>query len=323
MADLSHSGRSVRMPTTAPELSTAITNFAELRTRACQAGPKRVGVVLADDDVALTAASDALLLGIAFPVLIGDKARIRAHAESLGLRELAHRAEFVSSPHAAQTAVGLAREGCIDIVMKGHLRTDELLHPILDKQNGLRTGALLCDIAICEYPEPGSPRLIGMSDGGINVAPTLLQKREIILAAIDVLHALGNPRPKIAVMSALEVVIDAIPSTQDAHALSQMALTGAFGDAQVYGPLALDNALFEWAARAKGITHPVAGHADFLVMPNIEAGNMLAKSVIFLARWRFAHVVAGAAVPILIPSRVERAEDKVNSIALGVLYASR
>jgi phosphotransacetylase len=102
-----------------------------------------------------------------------------------------------------------------------------------------------------------------------------------------------------------------------------MALAGAFGDAEVYGPLALDNALLVWAARAKGITHPVAGHADFLVMPNIEAGNMLAKSVIFLARWRFAHVVAGAAVPILIPSRVESAEDKVNSIALGVLYASR
>jgi phosphate butyryltransferase len=321
-------GRGVRMPTIAPEVSTPITSFAELRNRASQAGQKpaglkRVGVVLADDEVALTAASDALLLGIAFPVLIGDKARILTHAESLGLLELADRAEFVCSPHAAQTAVGLAREGCIDILMKGHLRTDELLHPILDKQNGLRTGSLLCDIAISEFPGPKGPRLIGMSDGGINVAPSIDQKRQIILAAIDVLHSLGIAQPKIAVMSAVEVVLDAIPSTQDAHTLSQIALTGAFGDAQVYGPLALDNALFEWAARGKGITHPIAGHADFLVMPNIEAGNMLAKSVIFLARWPFAHVVAGAAVPILIPSRVESAEDKVNSIALGVLYASR
>jgi phosphate butyryltransferase len=323
MASFCNFGWSVRMSTTAPEVCKAISSFTELRSRACEVGPKRVGVVLADDDVALTAASDALLRGIAFPVLIGEEARIRARAESLGLLELADRAEFVSSPHAATTAVDLAREGCIDILMKGHLRTDELLHPVLDKQHGLRTGRLLCDIAICEFPSPDGPRLVGMSDGGINVAPTLDQKREIIVAAIDVFRALGMVRPKIAVMSALEVVTPAIPSTQDAQALVQMAATGVFKEAEVYGPLALDGALLEWAARAKGINHPVAGHADFLVMPNLEAGNMLAKSVIFLAGWQFAHVVAGAAVPILIPSRVESAEDKVNSIALGVVYAGR
>lgn len=311
------------MSTAAPEVSTALTSFAELRKRACEVGPKRVGVVLADDDVALTAASDALLQGIAFPVLIGDEKRIRAHAESLGLLELADRAEYVSSPHAAVTAVGLAREGCIDILMKGHLRTDELLHPVLNKQNGLRTGHLLCDIAFCGFPGPDGSRLIGMTDGGINVAPTLEQKKQIILAAIEVLHCLGITRPRIAVMSALEVVIDAMPSTGEAHALAQFAGTGAFGNAEVYGPLALDNALFEWAARAKGITHSVAGHADLLLMPNIEAANVLAKSVLFLAGWQFGHVVAGATVPILIASRVESAQDKVNSIALGVLYAVR
>jgi phosphate butyryltransferase len=311
----------------APAATGALTTFAELRRRARGLGPKRVGVVLADDDVALAAASDAMLQGIAVPVLIGDENRICGHAESLGLIELAERAEFVSSAHdaahATQTAVRLAREGVVDILMKGHLRTDELLHPILDKQNGLRTGHLLCDIAICEFPDINGSRLVGLSDGGINVAPTLDQKRQIILAAIDVLHCLGIAQPKIAIMSAVEIVTDAMPSTQEARALTQLAATGAFGEADVYGPLALDNALFEWAARAKGITHPVAGHADFLVMPNIEAGNMLAKSVIFLAGWRFAHVVAGAAVPLLIPSRVESAHDKVNSIALGVLYAAR
>ena len=311
------------MQTAVVETVKAIRTFAEMRGLAREAGPRRVGVVFADDDVALSAASDALLQGIAFPVLIGDETRIRARAESLGLSALAARAEFVQSDRAAEAAVRLAREGSIDILMKGHIRTDELFHPILDKQNGLRTGRLLCDIAVCEYPAPEGPRLVGMSDGGLNVAPTLEQKRQIILAAADVLHCLGIARPKIAVMSAVEVVTEAMPSTQDAHALTAMGASGDLGEADVYGPLALDNALFEWAARAKGITHPVAGHADFLLMPSIEAGNLLAKSVIFFARWKFAHVVAGASVPILIPSRVESARDKVNSMALGVLYAAR
>jgi phosphate butyryltransferase len=311
------------MSATVPEVAAALTTFADLRARAAGLGPKRVAVIQADDDVALTAASDALLRGLAIPVLIGDENRIRAHAQSLGLLELADRAEFIASAHPAETAVSLAREGAVDILMKGHLRTDELLHPVLDKKHGLRTGHLLCDVALCEYLGPDGPRLIAMSDGGINVAPTLEQKKQIIVAAIVVLRCLGIARPKVAVMSALEVVIDAMPSTGEARALAELAATGVFGNAEVYGPLALDNALFEWAARAKGITHPVAGHADLLLMPNIEAGNMLAKSVIFLAGWPFAHVVAGASVPILIPSRVESAHDKLNSIALGVLYAAR
>lgn len=301
----------------------AITTFVEMCQRACELGPKRVGVVQADDDVALTAASDALLLGIAKPVLIGNVDAIRRQAVSLGLHELADRAEFVSSDKPAETAVRLAHEGRIDILMKGHLRTDQLLHPILDKQNGLRTGRQLCDIALCEYRGEGGPRLLGMSDGGITVAPTLEQKKQIILGAVDVLHCLGLARPKIALMSAVEVVSEAMPSTQDAAALTAMAASGVFGEADVYGPLALDNALFDWAARAKGITHPVAGHADFLVVPTIEAGNLLAKSILFLAGWPFAHVVVGAAVPILIPSRAENSQQKVNSIALGVLYAAR
>jgi phosphate butyryltransferase len=140
---------------------------------------------------------------------------------------------------------------------------------------------------------------------------------------LDVLHRLGTLRPKIALMSAVEVVTDAIPSTLDARALTDMGAAGEFGEANVFGPLALDNALLEWAAQAKGITHPVAGHADCLVVPNIEAGNLLAKAIIFLAGFEYGHIVVGAKVPILIPSRVENAQDKVNAIALGVLYAGR
>jgi phosphate butyryltransferase len=306
------------------EVAQVVRTFADLRKRACEAGPKRVAVVLADDEVALTAAAGALRAGIALPVLISDEQRIRARAEALGFTELLARAEFVSAAgNAAEAAVRMARAGAIDILMKGHLRTDELLHPVLDKEKGLRTGKLLSDIAFFEMNGEDGQRLVGLTDGGLNVAPTLEQKRQIVLNAIEVLHSLGVRRPKIAIMSAVEVVTEAMPSTLDARALTEMGAAGAFGEADVFGPLALDNALLEWAAKAKGIAHPVAGHADCLVVPNIEAGNLLAKAIVFLAGSAFGHVVVGAKVPILIPSRVENAQDKINAIALGVLYAGR
>lgn len=301
-----------------------VRTFGELRERAREVGPKRVGVVCAEDDVALMAASDALVSRIALPVLIGDEAKIRARAEALGLEELLARAEFFAAPeNAAEVAVGLAREGAIDVLMKGHLRTDQLFHPVLDKEKGLRTGHLLCDVALFEHHDADGPRLVATTDGGITIAPTLEQKKQIVRGAIDVLGCLGIRRPKIAIMSAIEVVSNAIQSTLDAKALTEMGAAGAFGNVDVYGPLALDNALFDWAAEAKEIHHPVAGHADCLVNPSIEAGNLLAKAIIFLAGRAFAHVVVGAKTPILIPSRVESAQDKVNSIALGVLYAAR
>lgn len=313
-----------QMSTCVVEQVRLIRTFGELHERARELGPKRVAVVLAEDDVALTAASDAMLSGIALPVLIGDKEKIRARAGALGLEELVARAEYVAAgQNAAEVAVSLAREGSIDILMKGHLRTDQLFHPVLDKQKGLRTGRLLCDVAVFEHHGDAGTRLVATTDGGLTIAPTLEQKKQIILGAIDVLHCLGIMRPKIAIMSAIEVVSSAIQSTVDAKALTEMGAAGEFGDAEVYGPLALDNALFDWAARAKGISHPVAGHADCLVNPSIEAGNLLAKAIIFLAGRAFGHVVVGAKTPILIPSRVESAQDKVNSIALGVLYAAR
>ncbi len=301
--------------------------FAELRERACKLGPKRVGVVMADDDVALTAAAEAMRAGIANPVLIGEEKDIRARAEKLGFADLNAKAEFVHAGHdineAAALGVALAREGKIDILMKGHLRTDQLFQPVLDKEKGLRTGNLLADAAFFEHKTDAGTRLVCIIDGGLNPAPQLKHKKQIILSAIEVLHAIGIAKPKIAVMSAVEVVSDAIQSTVDAKALTEMGQAGEFGDAEVFGPLALDNALFDWAAKIKGITSPVAGHADCLVVPNVEAGNMLGKSVCFLVGAEFGHVVVGAKVPILIPSRVEKAAEKVNAMALGVLYACR
>ena len=301
--------------------------FAEVRQRARELGPKRVGVVLADDEVALTAAAEAMRANIADPILIGEEKDIRARAEKLGFSDLAAKAEYVHSGHdpleAATLGVALARGGKIDILMKGHLRTDQLFGPVLDKEKGLRTGNILSDIAFFEHKTDSGVKLVGIVDGGLNPAPQLKQKAQIVRSAIEMLKAMGIAKPKIAVMSAVEVVSEGIQSTVDAQALTEMGKAGEFGDAEVFGPLALDNALFEWSAKIKGITSPVAGHADCLIVPTVEAGNMLAKSINWLVGCEFGHVVTGAKVPILIPSRVERAQDKINAMALGVLYASR
>lgn len=301
----------------------ALSTLAALRERARELGPRRVAVVDADDDVALAAAADALQQHIALPVLIGDEARIRARAATLHLLDALGHAEFRHSLAPAVDAAALAADGAVDILMKGHVRTDELLRAVLDKRVGLRTGRLLSDVLLYEDRLAGDRRLVGVTDGGINVAPTLEQKRDIVGNAIEVLHRIGIARPKIALLSATEAVSDAVPSTVDARTLAEMGAAGEFGEADVFGPLALDNALLESAARAKGITHPVAGHADCLVVPNIEAGNVLGKAVKYLGGSSCGHVVVGARLPILIPSRVESAEDKVNAIALGVLFATR
>lgn len=301
----------------------AIGNFRELQARAQMLGPCRVGVVAAEDEVALTAADAALRLGIAMPLLIGDERRTRMKAQALGLSALMLGAEFVGAEDAAQVAVAMARDGQVDFLLKGHLRTDQLLHAVLDQKAELRTGRLLSDILLYEDRLVGELRFVGITDGGLNVAPNLEQKKQIVQNAIELLHCLGLLRPKIAIMSATEAVSASLPSTMDAKALTEMGEAGEFGDAEVFGPVALDCALLSTAAHAKGITHPVAGHADCMVVPNIEAGNLLGKAVKYLGGSPCAHVVVGAKLPVLIPSRVESADDKLNSISLGVLFATQ
>ncbi len=299
-----------------------IQNFLDLRCHAQELGPKRVAVVMADDEVALSAVIQAMVLKIATPVLIGEVAQIQEKLAKLKEGALLRHADFISASNAeaaAETAVSLCRNGEADILLKGHLRTDQLLHAVLDKQHGLRTGRLLSDVLLYEDTLSGARRLVGVTDGGINVLPTLEQKKQIIENAIMVTRALGLQRPRIALMSATEAVTDAVPSSVEAYQLTEIAARGEFGECEVYGPLALDNALLESAARAKGIASPVAGHADVMVAPNIEAGNILGKAVKYFAGSQCAHVIVGAKVPVLIPSRVESADDKLNSVALGVV----
>jgi phosphate butyryltransferase len=211
----------------------------------------------------------------------------------------------------------------VDVLLKGHLRTDELLKAVINKETGLRTGRLLSDILLYEDTLAGYRRLVAITDGGLSFAPNLEQKKQIIQNAIEVLHSIGFKRPKFAVMSATELVSPNFQSTVDAEALTKMCADGDFGDAIVFGPVALDCALLPSAAQAKGIKFAGAGTADCLVVPTIEAGNMLGKATKYLGGSQNAHVVVGAKVPVLIPSRVESADDKINAIALGVIYAAR
>lgn len=295
-------------------------NFLALRCRAEELGPRRLAVVN-PDEVALSALASAMRLGIAEAVLVGDSRQILELIELMGEGPLAV-ARVVHAPDAlsaARTAVCLARDGEAEILLKGHLRTDQLLHALLDRESGLRGDRLLSDVMLYEDCLSGRRRLVGITDGGLNVLPTLEQKKHILRNGVEVLRRLGLERPRVAVMSATESVMESLPSTWDASALTLACERGEFGDCEVFGPLALDNALLAWAAEAKQITSPVAGHADLLLVPNIEAGNLLGKAVRYFSGSPVAHVVVGARVPVLIPSRVESAEDKLNSICLGVV----
>ena len=298
-----------------------IRSFEDLRQAARARGRRRLAVVAADDEVVLTACAEALRLGMARPILFGDADRIVAEISGVALTAL-DGAEIVSSREPAAAAVRAVREGAADILLKGHLRTDQLLHAVLDKTCGLRTGRLLSDVMLYEDTLSGARRLVGITDGGLNVAPDLEQKKQIVDNAISVMRCLGIGRPKIALMSASEAVSPGMPSTLDAQSLARMGEAGAFGDAEVFGPLALDNALVAAAAVAKGIRHPVAGAADCMVVPSIEAGNLLGKAAKYFLGSQCAHVVAGARAPILIPSRVESIDDKLNAIALGIVHAA-
>jgi phosphate butyryltransferase len=299
-----------------------ITTLDQLFAEACDRGPRRLVVAAAESDTALAAAVLARRRLLAVPILVGDPAGLAERLLKLGedpatweLRPARDDAD------AARRAVAMVRGGEASILMKGRLATRELLHAVLDRTDGLRTGQLLSDVLVADHPLARPPRLVGVTDGGINVAPTLAQKRAIIENAVSLFHRLGIPCPRVACLCATETVSDAMPHTRDAAALAQLNADGELIGCEVSGPLALDNALSPEAAVAKGITHPVAGRADLLLAPGVETGNALGKAFTWLARARVAHVVVGALAPVLIPSRVEWAEDKLFSIALGVLAA--
>lgn len=287
-----------------------------LRARAL---PTRIVVIAAaQDDVALEAAAVAEEEGLARCILVGDQHRIEAILWDLGKDpkdfQIVNRQEL---QEAVAVAVELVRAGEGHILMKGKVTTGDLLREVLHRERGLRTGRLLSDVFLFDSPLPGEPRLLGITDGGINLAPGLEAKTQILKNALDVFRALDYERPKVAVLSAIERVNPDLPSTLDAAELARMGREGMFGACEVEGPFAMDLALSAEAAERKGVKSGIAGKADILLFPNIESANITAKAIQYMVPFEPGHVVVGATAPVLIPSRAESARAKVNAVALG------
>jgi phosphate butyryltransferase len=303
---------------------TPIPSLDALLEAARTLGPLRLAVAAAESETALQAAALARRRGIAEVILVGPPAALVARLRDMGEDPDRYTLEPASDDvDAARRAVALVRGGEAHVLLKGKLSTGDLLRAVLDRSAGLRGEGLLSDVLVADHPLSPTPRLIGLTDGGVNVAPTLEQKKAILANAVRLFRSLGTPRPKVACLCAVENVSETMPHTVEARALAEAAARGELGDCEVAGPLALDNALSPEAARAKGIEHPVAGHADVLLVPTLEAGNLLGKAFTWIARRPVGHVIVGARAPVLIPSRVESAEDKLASIALGVVSAAR
>jgi phosphate acetyltransferase/phosphate butyryltransferase len=307
------------------ELNTVRRAGARLEALVVQAAklpPLRTAVVHPVDDLSLAGALAARDAGLIEPVLVGPAARIRVAAASAGL-DLSG-IELVATPHshaAAAAAVSLARGGEVAALMKGALHTDELMRAALDSAGGLRTGRRVSHVFVCDTSL--SPRLLLITDAAVNIYPTLADKRDIVQNAIDLAHALGVARPNVALLSAVEVVTEQIRSTLDAAALCKMADRGQITGGVLDGPLAFDNAVSLAAATAKGIHSPVAGVADILVVPDLEAGNMLAKQLEYLAGAVLAGVAIGTRVPIILTSRADPTVARLSSAAIARLYAAQ
>lgn len=281
--------------------------------------PMPTGVVHPVDANSLHGAIDAAKAGLIVPVLIGPSDKIAAAAEAIDADISSY--EIVHTPHshaAAEKAVAMAAAGEIGALMKGALHTDELMGAVVARKGGLRTERRISHVYVMDTPSYDKFLLI--SDAAINVAPTLEEKRDIVRNAIDLAHAIGVPDPKVAILSAVETVYPTIPSTLDAAALCKMADRGQITGGRVDGPLAFDNAVSMDAVKAKGIISPVAGQADILIVPSLEAGNMIAKQLDYLAGAVAAGVVIGARVPIILTSRAEGALARLAASAVAALY---
>ncbi len=295
-----------------------MTTFAQVMEKAREVGPARFVVAQAADPTILEALAQADKGGFARPILVGRGDDIRRAARE---RDISidgwEVAEPRSSDEAAAEAVRLVAGGDGDILVKGFLQTAELLRAVLNKAHGLATGRTLSHVGVFRFPE--ADRFFFVSDAALTISPDFHQKLDIVQNAVDVAHRLGVSEPVVAMLCAIETVNPEMPATVDAASVAKMAERGAIRGALVEGPLALDNAVSVEAARHKGITSELAGRADILVAPNIEAANILYKALIFFARAEEAGIVMGARCPIVLASRSDSARNKLYSLALGAL----
>ena len=294
--------------------------YEQLLARCRGLEPIRTAVAHPCEESALAGALGAAEQGLIAPILVGPTTKMREVAAKHGLN--LDRAQIVHARHshaAAATAVALVREGQAEILMKGSLHTDELLSAVVAKETGLRTGRRITHVFLMDVPT--YHKVLIVTDAAINIAPTLEDKADICQNAIDLALSLGVTAPKVAILAAVETVNSRMPATLDAAALCKMAERGQITGGLLDGPLAFDNAISAEAAAMKGIRSEVAGCPDILLVPDLEAGNILAKQLNFLANADSAGLVLGARVPIILTSRADTVRARIASCAVAMLVA--
>ncbi len=297
-----------------------INTFDGIIRRARDLGPKVLAVAACEDGDVLKAVHHAWELGIIVPLLVGDPEETCRAAGEEGLNITRFKILPISDKtEACSKAVQLVKSGEASLLMKGFVDTAVILKALLDKESGLMSGGLFSHVGVLSIK--GYDRFFILSDSAMNLAPTLEEKAHIIRNAVKVAHALGNPLPKVAVLCAVEKVNPKMQCTLDAAELVKMNEAGLIEGCMVGGPFALDNAVCPRAAQHKGIKHPVAGNADILITPDLEAGNLLNKSMEYFAFAEKAGIIMGAAAPVVLTSRASSDASKLNSIALAVLAA--
>jgi len=293
--------------------------FAEVIAMAKKKGPIPVVCAEGHDPAALSALLLAEEEGLALPILVGDPGKIRPAVEAIGKKFRS--AEIVDSSDeksSVEKSVELIRNGEAKILLKGKVQTGTLMKGVLDREKGLRKGSLLSDAFLFESNVDGNRKLICITDGGINIAPDINAKKQILLNAVEVYHKLGFDRPKVSCLSMVENVVEGHAPSEEGFKLQEMAKNGEITGCAVEGPLSLDLSISRNAAKKKGVQSEVAGEADILLCPEIVSANLLAKSTTYFANLPLGHIVMGATHPVLIPSRSDTPQAKLNSIALAV-----
>jgi len=301
-------------------VATGTGKYEQLLIRCGSLEPVPTAVAHPCEATALSGAIEAAANGLILPILVGPTARIEATAKSAGIDLGSF--QIVDTPHStasAAKAVGLLREGQAELLMKGSLHTDELMAAVVSRDGGLRTGRRISHVFVMDVPT--YHKVLIVTDGAINIAPTLEDKVDICQNAIDLAISLGREKPKVAILAAVETVNSKMLATLDAAALCKMAERGQITGAVLDGPLAFDNAISKQAAATKGIHSEVAGDPDILLTPDLEAGNILAKQLSFLANADSAGLVLGARVPIILTSRADSVRSRIASCAVAMLAA--
>jgi phosphate butyryltransferase len=295
-------------------------NLEELVEAARAQGPVHIAIAVAQDPDVIEAMKKAEEIGLAKGIFVGDSRKICGLAEAAGFK--IPDAQLISEPDdatAGRKAIALVRDGRANLLMKGKIKSADLIRAVLDKADGLRAGRLLSQVIV--FQVPGFDRLMLLTDAAINIAPNAEQKADICRNAIQVAHAIGIAKPHVAMLCALEFVNQDMPATLDAAAVTMMNRRGQLTGAYVEGPIALDVPLSKFAADRKGIESPLSEQTDIFICPDIEAANILYRAIIYFAKGRSGGVVLGAKVPLILLSRAETPETKVCSIAIGILVA--